>query len=65
MSVNPEELCNVGHPFETHFKPKSREIVFRYKLLLNYPIVLLFCTAHDSDTAVLNAKFQNDWAKAK
>ena len=55
-------LCDVGYPSETQHKPKSRQISFAHKLFLNYPIVLKFCTEHGSDTAVLCAKFQNDWA---
>ena len=54
-------LCNMGYPSETHLKPKSREISFAHNLLCGYPIVITFCTEHGSDTAVLCAKFQNDW----
>ena len=48
-------LCNIGYPSETHLKLKSREISFAHSLFIRYPIALEFCTA------VLCAKFQNDW----
>ena len=54
------ELCNIRYPSQT-LKPKSREISFANILFISYPIVLKFCTEHGSDTAVLCAKFQNDW----
>ena len=47
---------------ETHSKPKPREISFAHHLFSNQPIVLKLCTEYGSDTAVLCAKFQNDWA---
>ena len=40
---------------------KSREVAFSHKLCGNCPIVLTFCTEHGSDTAMLCAKFQNNW----
>ena len=43
-------------------KLKSREILFAHNLLHSYPIILKYCTKHSSDTAVLCAKFQNDWS---
>ena len=54
-------LCNIGYRSETHLKLKSREISFVHNLLLSKSIVLKFCTEHDSEAAVLCAKFQNDW----
>ena len=43
-------VCNMGYPFETHLKPKSREISFARNLFLNFPIVLKFCIEHGSIT---------------
>ena len=57
--------CDKGYPSETHLKLKSREISFAHNLLFIYPIVFEFCTEHGSDTGVLCAIFQNDWAPAK
>ena len=36
--------------------------MFAHDLFLCRPIILKFCTEHGSDTAMLCAKFQNDWA---
>ena len=55
------DLCNIGYLSGAHFKPKSCEISFARNLFLGYSIILKFCTEHGSDTAVLCAKFQNDW----
>ena len=63
--LKPRVLCNIGYPSETHGKLKSREISFAHNLFINYPIVLNFCTVHGSITAVLCAKFQNDWTIAR
>ena len=54
-------LCNIGCPSETPLKLKSRENSFAHDFFIRYPIVWKFCTGHGSDTAVLCAKFQNDW----
>ena len=35
---------------------------FTHNLFFSSPIVLKFCTEHDSYTVVLCAKYQNDWA---
>ena len=45
---------------ESHLKLKSREISFVHNLLINYPIALIFCAEHGSDTAMLCVKFRND-----
>ena len=39
----------------------SREISFFHNICFNNPIVLKVCTEHGSVTAMLSAKFQNDW----
>ena len=58
---NPRSLsefrgrCNRKYPSEAHFKLKSRENSSANIFFFNYPIVLNFYTA------VLCAKFQNDW----
>ena len=57
-------LCNIGNPSETHLKPKSHKIFFAINLFSLYSIILEFCTEHGSDTAVLCAKFQNNWLNA-
>ena len=54
-------LCKIGSVFETHLKLKSREISFVHNTRFNNPIVLKFGTDHGWITAVLCAKFQNDW----
>ena len=36
--------------------------LFAHNLFLSCSIVLIFCTEHGSDTAVLWAKYQKDWA---
>ena len=56
-----EILCNIEYPPETHIQLKSREISLANNLLHNNPVVLKFGTEHGSITAVLCAKFQNDW----
>ena len=43
-------------------KPKSRRISFAHNLFFSCSIDLQFCTEHGGGTAVLCAKFQNDWA---
>ena len=55
-------LCNIRHPSETDIKLKSREISFVHNLLFNCPVVLKFCTSHDSDAAVLCTNFQTGWS---
>ena len=54
-------LCNMGYPSETHPKLKSCGNSFVHNIRFNCPIVLKFCTEHDSITVVLCAKLQNDW----
>ena len=51
----------MGYQSETHPKLKSREISFVHNVRFSCPIFLKFCTEHGSITAVLCAKFQNDW----
>ena len=59
--VSPGVACNIGYPSETYLKLKSHEISFAHNLFISNPIVLKFCTEHGSDTAMLSAKFQNNW----
>ena len=54
-------LCKIGYQSETHLKLKSHKILFVHNICLRCPIVLKFCTEYGSDTAVLCAKFQDDW----
>ena len=50
----------MGYPPETYLKLKSREMSFVQNICLSRPIVLKIYTGHDSDTAMLFAKFHND-----
>ena len=52
-------LCNIEYPSEIHLKLKSRESLFSHNLFVSYLIALKW---NGSDTAMLCAKFQNDWA---
>ena len=54
-------LCNIGNPPETYPHLKSRDISFYHNMRASYPILLEFCTEHDSITLLLFAKFLNDW----
>ena len=45
-----ENPCSMRYPPETLLITKFREISFVHNLLINYPIVLNFCTNHGSDT---------------
>ena len=58
-------LCDIGYQSETHLEPKSSEISFAINIRFSCPIVSKFCTEHDSDTATLCVKFQNDRAVEK
>ena len=42
-SLNVGVLCNIGYPPETHLELKSRKISFVHNILLNNPIILIFC----------------------
>ena len=53
-------LYNIGYQSETDIKLKSHEVLFAHNWFCNRPIILKCCTEHDSDTAVLCEKFQND-----
>ena len=61
VGSQPGVLHDVGYPSETHLKLKSRDISFVHNIRFSCPIVLKFCTAHGSITAMPWAKFQNDW----
>ena len=56
----PGGCCNIGYPYETHLKLKSREISFAQGIHSNCQIVLKIYTAHDNDTLVLCAKYENN-----
>ena len=45
-----ENPCSLRYPSETLLITKFREISFVHNLLINYLIVLNFCTNHGSDT---------------
>ena len=60
LHIRPEDLWNMGYPPETNHKSKSRKISCPYDLCLRWPIILEFCTEHDSITGVRCAKFVND-----
>ena len=57
----PGALCNMGYPSEMHLDLKPCEALFAHNLFCSCPIVLKFGTEHGNDTAMLCAKFQNDW----
>ena len=61
-AVEQGAMSNIGYPSETHLKSKSCKNSFALNSYLNWPNVLKFCTEHSSITAVLCAKFRNDWA---
>ena len=51
--------CNIRYPPKSLFNSN----LIHHNIHLNrYQIILKFCTEHGSITAVLYAKFQNDWA---
>ena len=52
---------NVGYAFETYPILKFHENYFAHNLLHCRSIILKFRTERGSDTAMLCAKFQNDW----
>ena len=54
-----------GYPSQTHHELKFHKNSTSYNLFLSRPIILNFCTEHGSDTAVLCAKFQNDWTTCR
>ena len=59
-NARPWHCCNIGYPSETlHLKSKK----ISFAPYLSGPIISKFCTEHGSDTAVLCAKFRNDWAQ--
>ena len=43
-------LCNIGYSSQMHLKLESRKISFVHNTNFSCPIVLKFCTEHDSDT---------------
>ena len=47
----------MGYPSKTHLKLKCREVSFAHNLFRSCPIVVKFCTEHDSDSAVIWANF--------
>ena len=57
-------LCNIGYPSETHLQIKSREIWFVHDIHISSLITSDFCTEHGGITAMLCAKFRNDWVTA-
>ena len=59
--LRPEALCNIEYPSETPLKPKSHKNSFSDNICRSCPVILKFCTEHGRDTAVLCAKFQDNW----
>ena len=53
---------NIGFPSVIHLKTQILSI---HNIHFSCPIILKFCTEHGSITAMLCAKFQNDWATVK
>ena len=58
--MKPGYSCNIGYSSETHLKLNSREISLVKIIHFSCQIVLKICTEHNSDTAVLFAKFLNN-----
>ena len=63
--ANDAEPSCVGHPSETYLKLKSREIFFDHNIHFGGQIASKFCTTHDSNTAMLRAKYEYDSTTAK
>ena len=57
---NTETCCNIWH-HKTHLKLKFCKISLVHNIHFGCSVFLKLCTEHGSDTAVLCAKFQNDW----
>ena len=60
-SLSPGDCCNIEQPSETHLKLTSHQNSFFDDIHVNCQIILKICTEHGSTTAMLCAKFQNDW----
>ena len=60
--MEPRRCCNIGDPWETHFKLKLREISFAHYIVLGVLIVWMVCIKYGRYIAMLYAKYQNDWA---
>ena len=60
----PVTFCIISYCFETQLKELSWNL-FVHNINLSCPIILKFCTKHGSGTAMLCAKFRNDWATEK
>ena len=58
IQMGCRELCNIGYQSEAHLSPRTSP---GHNLSINHPIVLKFCSEHGNDTAVLLAKFKNNW----
>ena len=59
-TLNPAGCDNLWYPSE-NLALEPREVSFVRNLFIYDPIVLKFCTEHGSITAVLFARFQNNW----
>ena len=53
----------IGYPSETNLKIKSHEVSFVHTICVSSPIFWKIRTEHGSITAVLCAKFHNDWTR--
>ena len=67
LAIKTAGCCsNVVYPIKTHLlRLKWYANLVIHNIHFNCPIILKFCTEHGSITAVLCAKFQNDWASGK
>ena len=61
QAICPKLILNSNLVKLCSFKLKSGKISFVHNFRFSCPISLKFRTEHGSDTAVLCAKFQNDW----
>ena len=53
-------LCNMGYPFEMHFKIKSHENPFVHNLFVIHLIILNLCTDHNDIMVVICKNFQHN-----
>ena len=65
MYLIHQGTITTDNPYDVRFQLKSHKISFTHNSHCNQQILLEFCTEHDSHTAVLCAKFQNDSSTEK
>ena len=63
--ISARVLCNIGYPYETHLRLKSRENSFIHDIRFRCPAILKLCTEYGNIIIVLCTKIQNDWITKK